>query len=189
MFWISDAPRERPKLQLAKRTVPVESSGAEATNSSIFGGAKPVDTTRKEREIEEKLQLQKTEEKSRSRTTSERSGGDDSGVEHDSKADQGPPKKSSIFGDARPVDTSKKEREIEEKLKHVNVDDDKKQQQPRNSGPRIHSDSKPADPKKNSDPDRGQVKRDDNRSPPPMKKMEDAKPPVIFSSFFSRPKC
>ena len=188
MFGISDAPRERPKLQLAKRSVPVEPTGAESTNSAIFGGAKPVDTTRKEREIEEKLQLQKTEEKSRSRTTSERSGGDDSGVENDGgKADQGPPKKSSIFGDAKPVDSSKREREIEEKLKHVDIDDDKKQQ-PRNSGPRIHSDSKP-DHKKNNNPNRdGHDDKRSPRSPPPMKKMEDAKPPVSYFFFFLQKK-
>ena len=129
--------------------------------------------------LQNQLQLQKSEEKSRSRTTSERSGEDDSGVENDGgkAADQGPPKKSSIFGDAKPVDTSKKEREIEEKLKHVDIDDDKKQQ-PRNSGPRIHSDSKP-DPKKNNNPNRdGGDDKKSPRSPPPMKKMEDAKPPV-----------
>ncbi len=51
------APRERPKLQLSKRTVAEEEQkeAAAAAQSSIFGGAKPVDTTRREKEIEEKL--------------------------------------------------------------------------------------------------------------------------------------
>lgn len=63
--------------------------------SSIFGGAKPVDTTKKEREIEEKL-----------KTTS---------IEPE---EEEPPKPSaaSIFGGAKPVDTAAREREIEEKL-------------------------------------------------------------------------
>ena len=47
-----------------------------------------------------------------------------------------PPKKSSIFGDAKPVDTTKKEREIEAKLKTIEVDDVKKER-PR-GGQNIH---------------------------------------------------
>merc|ERR1711981_1275062 len=109
-----DAPRERPRLQLAKRSAPVENAApAETTKSSIFGGAKPVDTAKKEREIEEKLQRQQNEVKSRSRTVSEKSGESESS-HHETEIQQQPPKKSSIFGDAKPVDTTKKEREIEE---------------------------------------------------------------------------
>merc|ERR1711879_574980 len=52
-----DTPKERPRLQLQKRTAPVEPAPASAS-SAIFGGAKPVDTAKKEREIEEKLQKQ-----------------------------------------------------------------------------------------------------------------------------------
>lgn len=49
-------PQERPKLILKPKTVDkTEVPNYEATSSSIFGGAKPVDTTAKEREIEEKL--------------------------------------------------------------------------------------------------------------------------------------
>ncbi|XP_078581158.1 eukaryotic translation initiation factor 4B-like isoform X4 [Branchiostoma floridae x Branchiostoma japonicum] len=60
-------PAERPKLQLAKRTKPVENTPppAPAKSSSIFGAAKPVDTAAKEREIEEKLARQKVEEEER----------------------------------------------------------------------------------------------------------------------------
>jgi hypothetical protein len=39
---------------LAKRTV-AGSEDDQQTSSSIFGGAKPVDTTKREKEIEEKL--------------------------------------------------------------------------------------------------------------------------------------
>ena len=46
---------ERPRLNLQKRTKPVETAAPTAEKSSIFGGAKPVDTARKEREVEEQL--------------------------------------------------------------------------------------------------------------------------------------
>ncbi|XP_053499235.1 eukaryotic translation initiation factor 4Ba isoform X1 [Ictalurus furcatus] len=54
-------PPQRPKLNLKPRSVPKEEdqSGAPSTASSrsasIFGGAKPVDTASKEREVEERL--------------------------------------------------------------------------------------------------------------------------------------
>jgi len=50
-------PQERPKLILKPKTVDKtdEEPNYESTSSSIFGGAKPVDTAAKEREIEEKL--------------------------------------------------------------------------------------------------------------------------------------
>ena len=55
--------RERPKLQLQPRTKPVEESKNEPiSSSSVFGGAKPVDTASKEREIEEKLARQRLED-------------------------------------------------------------------------------------------------------------------------------
>ncbi len=49
--------KERPKLQLQPRTLPVEEVGAPipAASSSIFGAAKPVNTAAREREIEERL--------------------------------------------------------------------------------------------------------------------------------------
>lgn len=54
--------RERPKLQLKPRTAPKEDTPAPApTRSSIFGGAKPVDTAAKEKEIEEKLEKLRVE--------------------------------------------------------------------------------------------------------------------------------
>ena len=47
------APAERTKLQLKPRTKPLDQPTA--TASAIFGGAKPVDTTKKEQEIEAKM--------------------------------------------------------------------------------------------------------------------------------------
>ncbi|KAI9687856.1 MAG: hypothetical protein M1822_001936 [Bathelium mastoideum] len=51
----------RPKLNLSKRTVseaePGPLSASSETKSSIFGGAKPIDTATREREIDEKRQL------------------------------------------------------------------------------------------------------------------------------------
>jgi len=94
----SEGARERPRLQLAKRTVPTDKpveDPAPAAASSIFGGAKPVDTAKKEREIEEKLKATTIKEPE-------------------------PPKKptsTDIFGAAKPVDTARKEREIEERLR------------------------------------------------------------------------
>lgn len=49
--------RERPKLNLQPRTKPLEIQEP-GTTSSIFGGARPVDTAARERMIEEKLKAQ-----------------------------------------------------------------------------------------------------------------------------------
>ncbi|XP_023030394.1 uncharacterized protein isoform X2 [Leptinotarsa decemlineata] len=51
-------PRERPRLMLAPRSKPVETLPVKTEtvpSASIFGSAKPVDTSQREREIEEKL--------------------------------------------------------------------------------------------------------------------------------------
>lgn len=47
--------KERPKLNLIPRTLPVEPVEANAPTSSIFGGAKPVNTAARELEIEARL--------------------------------------------------------------------------------------------------------------------------------------
>lgn len=53
-----EGPKQRPRLNLQKRTVPLEEVAAPApVRSSIFGDAKPVDTTKREKEIEEKLKI------------------------------------------------------------------------------------------------------------------------------------
>ena len=54
-------PATRPRLNLSKRTVseaePGPTSASSETKSSIFGGAKPIDTATREREIEERRQI------------------------------------------------------------------------------------------------------------------------------------
>lgn len=85
-------PRTRPKLQLQPRTKPVEpivvgeeqttqdstdsksakpassAQQASAPATNIFGAAKPVDTTAREREIEERLAKSYAESRSREET-------------------------------------------------------------------------------------------------------------------------
>lgn len=57
---IAQAPKERPRLNLAKRTVstaePDSASGSDA-KASPFGAARPIDTATREREIEEKREV------------------------------------------------------------------------------------------------------------------------------------
>lgn len=65
-FFFRIVVKERPRLQLQPRTKPVEETKDEpVSGSSVFGGAKPVDTAAKEREIEEKLARQKLEDEAR----------------------------------------------------------------------------------------------------------------------------
>ena len=57
----AQAPKERPRLNLAKRTVstadPEAASSTGDSKASPFGAAKPIDTATREREVEEKRQL------------------------------------------------------------------------------------------------------------------------------------
>lgn len=57
---VSAEPRSRPRLILQPRTKP-EEPAAPTPQSSIFGGAKPVDTAAREKEIEERLEKEKGE--------------------------------------------------------------------------------------------------------------------------------
>ena len=62
------APAERPRLQLQKRSKPVgntEENDSTGNTNSIFGGARPVDTATKELEIEERLKRQEEKEQTR----------------------------------------------------------------------------------------------------------------------------
>ncbi|KAL4931994.1 translation initiation factor 4B [Aspergillus undulatus] len=54
------APAQRPKLNLQKRTVPeavASPTASSESKSSIFGGAKPIDTATREKEVEQRRQL------------------------------------------------------------------------------------------------------------------------------------
>lgn len=61
------APKERKRLVLKPRSKPLEENQTEediaAAKAAVFGGAKPVDTAAREREIEEKLLQQRQDEK------------------------------------------------------------------------------------------------------------------------------
>lgn len=98
-----DPPVERRKIVLQPRSKPLESEETSGQSSAIFGGAKPVDTAKKEREVEEKLEKAREQERKLSE------GGEGSGET----------KKSSVFGDAKPVDTSKRDNEIEERIREA----------------------------------------------------------------------
>lgn len=76
--------RQRPKLNLAPRSKPLEQSAVKpepaVPSASIFGNAKPVDTAERERQIEEKLLKQQEErltESGRDRDREPRDGSDD----------------------------------------------------------------------------------------------------------------
>lgn len=70
--------KERPKLNLQARTV-AKADDTSSQSSSIFGGARPVDTAAKERQIEEKLNKIHVSEKPRGeRSDSKERGRDDS---------------------------------------------------------------------------------------------------------------
>lgn len=70
--------KERPKLNLQARTV-TKADDTSSQSSSIFGGARPVDTAAKERQIEEKLNKIHVSEKPRGeRSDSKERGRDDS---------------------------------------------------------------------------------------------------------------
>ena len=143
-FLFSEAPRERPRLQLAKRTVPKEEDSAApapaSNQSSIFGGAKPVDTAKKEKEIEEKLEKTrlKVQDQRSERSSSadkDRSGDDDEETlekekEKEPEKERPAPKKpsaASIFGQAKPVDTAAREKEIEERLRKRKEEEEKEE--------------------------------------------------------------
>lgn len=108
-----EAPKERPRLNLAPRSKEVAESGdgPSSATSSIFGGAKPVDTLKKEKEIEEKLQKEKEEK--------------EKAIE---EAKKNKPSAASIFGGAKPVDTTQREKEIEEKLSKMSASEEKEDQ-------------------------------------------------------------
>merc|ERR1712142_1148311 len=77
--------------------------GSGATQSNIFGGAKPVDTVKKKEEKERAAE----------------------------EARKNKPSAASIFGGAKPVDTTQREKEIEDKISKLTVSkDEKKEEKP-----------------------------------------------------------
>ncbi|XP_003703921.1 eukaryotic translation initiation factor 4B isoform X1 [Megachile rotundata] len=83
---VDTEPRSRPKLQLQPRTKPIEATAvkdesappaaapAHVPSTNIFGAAKPVDTTAREREIEERLAKSYAESKSKEEGDSDKRG-------------------------------------------------------------------------------------------------------------------
>ena len=61
LYFLTEGPRERKKLVLTKRSdQPNEATeNKPVSSSSIFGGARPVDTAARERAIEERLEREK----------------------------------------------------------------------------------------------------------------------------------
>merc|ERR1712226_44269 len=124
-----DLPVQRPRLNLKKRSEQAESRELpEGTNHpTIFGGAKPVDTAKKEAEIEQKLEGRQTrvrfmemdsnhtDENKGNSSEQEKENG--TNIQIENELNRSKPERASIFGSAKPVDTSAKEREIEEKIK------------------------------------------------------------------------
>lgn len=68
----SENPPERRKLVLQPRSKPLTSSNEPVSNSAIFGGAKPVNTAAREREIEERLLKEREEVDRKESSTGER---------------------------------------------------------------------------------------------------------------------
>ncbi|XP_067931566.1 eukaryotic translation initiation factor 4B-like isoform X2 [Watersipora subatra] len=137
----AEGPKERPKLQLAPRSKPADSEKSAASKPaapSVFGSAKPVDTAAKEREIEERLRRQQEDRSGRDRdsgssfasrdirTNVERQVYNEQPASDRSQPNGHPeqqassvkkPTAAAIFGEAKPVDTGSREREIEERLR------------------------------------------------------------------------
>jgi len=193
-----------------------------ASKPNPFGAAKAVDTSTREKEIEERLKKQNDEKRNDSklpRNVDRRSKDDDRSEtrslegraqSHDSSNRDDEERKPHIkkpasdpFGSAKPVDTTTREREIEEKLKKsrpANTDN-------QNTGRRDHTgrgernydrrdDGRDRRRDDRRDGDRNQGSRDNrhdgrrhgneesrkNKSPPPMKKIDETKAPNFVGS-------
>ena len=90
----------------------MEEDGGDGAQSSIFGGAKPVDTLKREKEMEERLQKEKEKK--------------EKALE---EAKKNKPSAASIFGSAKPVDTTQREKEVEEKLSKLSASDANKSEE------------------------------------------------------------
>merc|ERR1712226_932605 len=112
-----DPPKERPRLQLTKRSERTDTNEEPegSSKASIFGGAKPVDTAKKEAEIEQKLQESQTRVRTidlaSKRKDEEERRKSSKREQENKKENEDKPKieRASIFGSAKPVDTSARE--------------------------------------------------------------------------------
>ena len=169
-------PKERPRLQLAKRTAPAEgaapaSSGSDrpappAAKSNPFGNAKPVDRSeRPERSADDSRENNRQiEEEPKSDRPAP-----------PAKSDRPAPRASNPFGNAKPIDSTKREKEMEEKLRKTDISDDKPRSNQQKSQ---HRDEKTTT---NYDEKSGGDESKKVRSPPPPKEIEE--PPVSYSTF------
>ncbi|KAK4539076.1 hypothetical protein RGQ29_031988 [Quercus rubra] len=112
---VDEAPKTRPKLQLKPRSKPLEEIAAPAPVASrnIFGDAKPVDTARKEMEVEEKLKSldvkEPATEPGRARTISSGSGSGSTSnrlrkESETDRRDENRPRRNDNFRDTRDAD-------------------------------------------------------------------------------------
>lgn len=149
----------RPKLQLAPRTKPLEQQAA--GSASIFGSAKPVDTSERDRQIEEKL-LRVQEERLRDKGSEE-------------------------SGERRPFDRSRpliRRNDVDkEAVKERDVTPEEKSGDDNRSGANSRSEHRsPDDKQKVEKVDR--PKRDEKRDRPEkeMPKMQEPEPPNFQAS-------
>merc|ERR1711899_100839 len=179
-----EPPKERPRLKLLPKQAEKTEGGDEqeaSTKSSIFGSAKPVDTAKKEAEIDQKLQETQTRVRTidlnaKRRDEEERQKAERRDSEKETDTEKPKPKGASIFGAAKPVDTSTREKEIEERLKKQ-----KESKSPRNPDRR----STDRDDRDTASPNGRPQSQGSNRSCDDEDKKPDIKKPASSDPFGS----
>merc|ERR1712156_573619 len=179
-----EPPKERPRLKLLPKQAEKTEGGDEqeaSTKSSIFGSAKPVDTAKKEAEIDQKLQETQTRVRTidlnaKRRDEEERQKAERRDSEKENDTEKPKPKGASIFGAAKPVDTSTREKEIEERLKKQ-----KESKSPRNPDRR----STDRDDRDTASPNGRPQSQGSNRSCDDEDKKPDIKKPASSDPFGS----
>merc|ERR1712156_1272036 len=177
-----EPPKERPRLKLLPKQAEKTEGGDEqeaSTKSSIFGSAKPVDTAKKEAEIDQKLQETQTRVRTidlnaKRRDEEERQKAERRDSEKENDTEKPKPKGASIFGAAKPVDTSTREKEIEERLKKQ-----KESKSPRNPDRR----STDRDDRDTASPNGRPQSQGSNRSCDDEDKKPDIKKPASSDPF------
>merc|ERR1712008_86379 len=155
---------------------------APAAKSNPFGNAKPVDRSeRPERSADDSRENRDSRDNRDSRENNRR-------IDEEPKSDRPPPPaksdrppppaaKSNPFGNAKPIDSTKREREMEEKLRKTEIVDDKSRSKtPTNQKPQ-HTNEKTTT---NSDEKSGGDGPKKVRSPTPPKEIEE--PPKVAVS-------